>query len=162
MSTKTPPAVGTPAPAFLLPTSTGTTIALDDFAGSKTVVLYFYPKADTPGCTVEACSFRDALAAYDQAKVAVLGISPDPVVDVQKFSDKLHLNFPLLADADHSVAEAYGVWGEKDWNGKKMMGASRTTFVIDRAGKIAQVFEKVNPQGHDQQVLSWIKENNLA
>src|SRR5690554_400272 len=102
-----PLSAGTVAPKFKLPSSTGESIDLKDFEGKKTVVLYFYPKADTPGCTKEACGFRDALADYDKANVAVLGISPDPVEDVTKFAQKFHLNFPLLADADHSVAEKY-------------------------------------------------------
>jgi len=151
------PQPGMPAPDFNLPSSTGTSIGLGDFAGKKTIVLYFYPKADTPGCTKEACGFRDALADYDRAKVAVLGISPDPVKDVEKFAGKFHLNFPLLADADHSVAEQYGVWQEKSMYGKKYMGVARTTFVIDKAGKIARVFEKVKPEGHDREVLDWIR-----
>jgi peroxiredoxin Q/BCP len=153
------PKVGAAAPKFDLPTSTGKSIKLDDFKGKKTVVLYFYPKADTPGCTKEACGFRDAIADYDKGDIAVLGISPDPVKDVEKFSTKFHLNFPLLADADHAVAEKYGVWQEKSMYGKKYMGAARTTFVIDKNGKIAHVFEKVKPEGHDQEVLAWIKEN---
>src|SRR5689334_230311 len=102
-----------PAPQFNLPSSTGDNISLKDFANKKTVVLYFYPRADTPGCTKEACGFRDALADYDKANVAVLGISPDPEEDVTKFAEKFHLNFPLLADADHSVAGKYGVWVKK-------------------------------------------------
>ena len=104
MSESTMPAVGKAAPAFKLQASTGETVNLADFKGKKSVVLYFYPRADTPGCTKEACGFRDALADYDAASVAVLGISPDPVEDVTKFGKKFHLNFPLLADADHSVA----------------------------------------------------------
>ncbi len=147
------PMTGQVAPKFDLPSSVGKNIKLAELAG-KTVVLYFYPKADTPGCTKEACGFRDARAEYDKANVAVLGISPDPVEDVKKFSDKFHLNFPLLADADHSVAEAYGVWGKRQVMGREMMGVSRTTFVIDPQGKIARVFEKVNPEGHDQEVLA--------
>ena len=146
------PMVGEHAPKFTLPASTGETISLADFAGKKTVVLYFYPRADTPGCTKEACGFRDALADYDKANVAVLGISPDSIEDVTKFAEKFHLNFPLLADADHSVAEKYGAWQEKSMYGKKYWGAARTTFVIDKAGKIAHVFEKVKPVGHDQEV----------
>jgi len=150
-------AVGEAAPDFDLPSSKGQSIRLSDFKGKKRVVLYFYPRADTPGCTKEACGFRDALADYDQAKVAVLGISPDPVGDVEKFGDKFHLNFPLLADADHAVAERYGVWQEKSMYGKKYWGAARTTFVINRDGTIAHVFEKVKPEGHDQEVLAWVK-----
>jgi len=151
------PAVGTPAPKFTLPSSGGKTIALDDFRGKKTVVLYFYPKADTPGCTTEACGFRDALADYDRANVAVLGISPDPVGDVDNFSGKFHLNFPLLADADHSVAEKYGVWVEKNKLGNIYWGVARTTFVIDRNGRIAHIFQNVIPEGHDREVLAWLK-----
>src|SRR5947209_13858684 len=129
-----------PAPQFKLPSSTGQSISLKDFANKKTVVLYFYPRADTPGCTKEACGFRDALADYDKSRVAVLGISPDPVDDVSKFSNKFHLNFPLLADADHSIAEKYGVWQEKSMYGKKYWGVARTTFVIGTDGKVRHVF----------------------
>ena len=152
------PQVGATAPKFNLPSSAGKNIRLDEFAGKKTVVLYFYPRADTPGCTTEACGFRDALAEYDKAHIAVLGISPDLVEDVSKFSAKFHLNFPLLADGDHAVAEKYGVWQEKSMMGKKYMGVVRTTFVIGKDGKIATVFEKVKPEGHDRQVLEWIKQ----
>lgn len=152
---------GDKAPTFDLPSSEGKNIALSDFAGKKTVVLYFYPKADTPGCTKEACGFRDALADYDQANVAVLGISPDPEKDVTSFAKKFHLNFPLLADADHSVTEKYGLWVEKQMMGNKYMGAARTTFVIDKSGKVAHVFEAVKPEGHDQEVLAWLKANPL-
>jgi len=150
---------GKTAPQFSLSSSTGRNISLADFAGKKIVVLYFYPKADTPGCTKEACGFRDALADYDKANIAVLGISPDPVKDVQKFAEKFNLNFPLLADADHSIAEKYGVWQEKSMYGRKYMGVARTTFVIGKDGKIEHVFEKVKPEGHDREVLGWIREN---
>jgi peroxiredoxin Q/BCP len=153
------PEVGKAAPKFKLPASTGSTISLDDFKNKQTVVLYFYPRADTPGCTTEACAFRDALADYDKAKVAVLGISPDPVKDVTKFAEKFHLNFPLLADEDHAVCDKYGVWQEKSMYGKKYWGAARTTFVIAKDGKLLHVFEKVKPAGHDQQVLEWIQQN---
>jgi peroxiredoxin Q/BCP len=159
MSETTIPAVGKAAPPFKLPSSTGKEISLADFKGKQVVVLYFYPKADTPGCTKEACGFRDALADYDQAKIAVLGISPDPEKDVTKFANKFELNFPLLADADHAVAEKYGVWVQKSMYGKTYMGAARSTFVIGKDGKIAHVFEKVKPEGHDQEVLAWVKEN---
>lgn len=152
------PTPGQSAPKFELPSSTGKSIKLADFKG-KILVLYFYPKADTPGCTTEACAFRDALADYDQAKVAVLGISPDPEKDVTKFAEKFHLNFPLLADADHAVTDAYGVWQEKSMYGRKYMGAARVTFVIGPDGKVLHVFDKVKPAGHDQQVLEWIGEH---
>src|ERR1700709_2809949 len=115
------PATGTKAPSFQLPASNGEAIDLKDFEG-KPVVLYFYPKADTPGCTKEACGFRDAIAGYKKIDAAVFGISPDPVEDVTKFAEKFKLNFPLLADADHSIADAYGVWGQKSMYGKKYMG----------------------------------------
>jgi peroxiredoxin Q/BCP len=150
---------GRSAPKFKLPASSGKTIELGEFTGKKQVVLYFYPKADTPGCTKEACGFRDALSDYDRANVAVLGISPDPVQDVAAFATKFHLNFPLLADADHAVAQEYGVWQEKQNYGKTYWGVVRTTFVIGKDGKIAHVFEKVKPEGHDQEVLEWLKTN---
>src|SRR5438874_10993436 len=125
---------GKKPPPFKLSASTGETIELANYLGKKTVVLYFYPRADTPGCTKEACGFRDALADYDRADVAVLGISPDTQEDVTKFAEKFHLNFPLLADPDHAVAERFGVWQEKSNYGKTYMGVVRTTFVIDKAG----------------------------
>ena len=159
MSNAAVPAVGESAPKFSLGSSVGKTIALDDFKGKQTVVLYFYPKADTPGCTKESCGFRDALADFDKQKIAVLGISPDPVKDVDKFAKKFELNFPLLADEDHSIAEEYGLWVEKSMYGKTYMGVARTTFVIGKDGKILHVFEKVKPEGHDQEVLAWVKEN---
>ena len=153
------PQPGKSAPKFTLGSSAGKEIALDDFKEKQTVVLYFYPKADTPGCTKESCGFRDALADFDKKKIAVLGISPDPVKDVDKFAKKFELNFPLLADEDHAIAEKYGVWVEKSMYGKKYMGVARTTFVIGKDGKIAHVFEAVKPDGHDQEVLAWVKEN---
>ncbi len=147
---------GEPAPRFKLPASTGETVDLADFKG-KRVVLYFYPKADTPGCTTEACGFRDAIAGYKKLDVPVFGISPDPVADVKAFAEKFNLNFPLLADEDHAVTEKFGVWQEKSMYGKKYMGAARTTFVISPEGKIEHVFERVKPQGHDQEVLEYLR-----
>ena len=147
--------VGTKAPAFKLPASNGETIDLADYRGKK-VVLYFYPRADTPGCTKEACGFRDAIASYEKLGVPVFGISPDPVADVKKFSDKFKLNFPLLADEDHAVTETYGAWQQKSMYGRKYMGAARMTFIIDEEGKIEHVFEKVKPDGHDQEVLEYL------
>ncbi|HLL90907.1 MAG TPA: thioredoxin-dependent thiol peroxidase [Tepidisphaeraceae bacterium] len=152
------PAPGQPAPTFDLPSSTGKPVALSDFAG-QTVVLYFYPRADTPGCTKEACGFRDAIASYQKLSVPVLGISPDPVKDVEKFAKKYDLNFPLLADEDHAVCERYGVWQEKSMYGKAYMGAARVTFVIGGDGKVRHVFVKVKPEGHDQEVLNWLGEH---
>jgi peroxiredoxin Q/BCP len=153
------PEVGKPAPKFKLPASDGRTIALDEFRGKQIVVVYFYPRADTPGCTTEACAFRDALADYDRARIAVLGISPDPVKDVTRFAEKFHLNFPLLADEDHAVCQRYGVWREKSMYGRKYWGAARITFVIGSDGKVLHLFEKVKPAGHDREVLDWIRQN---
>ena len=147
--------VGDVAPDVELPSSTGETVSLTQFRGKQPVILYFYPRADTPGCTKEACGFRDALPQYDKAQLAVLGVSPDPVNAVKKFADKFNLNFPLLADADHAVCERYGVWREKSMYGRKYWGAARVTFVIDRQGRIAHVFEKVKPAGHEREVLQW-------
>ena len=148
--------VGAKAPSFKLPSSTGETISLSDQSG-KRVVLYFYPRADTPGCTKEACGFRDAIAGYRKLDVPVFGVSPDPVEDVKKFAEKFNLNFPLLADADHAVTEKYGVWQEKSMYGKKYMGAARTTFIIGPDGTIEHVFEKVKPEGHDREVLEYLR-----
>jgi peroxiredoxin Q/BCP len=147
---------GAKAPSFKLPSSTGETVDLADYKG-KRVVLYFYPRADTPGCTKEACGFRDAIAGYKKLGVPVFGVSPDPVKDVKKFAEKFDLNFPLLADEDHAVTERYGVWQEKSMYGKKYWGAARTTFVISPDGTIEHVFEKVKPEGHDQEVLAYLK-----
>ena len=147
---------GDKAPTFKLPASTDEAIDLADYKGQR-VVLYFYPRADTPGCTKEACGFRDAIAGYKKLGVPVFGVSPDPVKDVKEFAEKFKLNFPLLADEDHAVCEKYGVWQEKSMYGKKYMGAARTTFVISGDGKIEHVFEKVKPEGHDQEVLAYLK-----
>jgi thioredoxin-dependent peroxiredoxin len=148
-----PISAGALAPPFDLESSAGRRITLDEFRGKQTLVLYFYPKADTPGCTKQACGFRDALADYDKANIAVLGISPDPVAKVKKFADKFRLNFPLVADPDHAVAEKYGVWGEKRFMGRRYLGVARTTFVIAIDGTIRHVFENVKASGHDQEVL---------
>lgn len=153
------PRIGTKAPPFKLPDAQGQVHELSSYLGKSPVVVYFYPKADTPGCTKEACGFRDAIASYEKLGVPVFGISPDPVQDVRKFSDKFKLNFPLLADADHKVTEAYGCWVEKQMGGTRYMGAARTTFIINKTGEIAHVFEKVNAEGHDQEVLAWLKAN---
>jgi peroxiredoxin Q/BCP len=161
MATSKPPVVGSPAPKFSLPASDGTTFSIADQKGKRAVVLYFYPKADTPGCTKEACGFRDAIAQFDPKKVAVVGISPDPVKDVTKFAKKFDLNFPLLADEDHAVCEQFGVWVEKSMYGKKYMGAARQTFVIGKDGVVKHIFEKVKPEGHEQEVLAWMKEAKM-
>ena len=144
---------GAKAPAFKLPASGGETISLKDLKG-RPVVLYFYPKDDTSGCTTEACEFRDHWKAVQKAGAVVLGVSPDPVTAHDKFRAKYKLPFPLLADVDHAVAEAYGVWGEKSMYGRKYFGILRTTFLIGANGKIVKVFEKVKPKGHAAEVLA--------
>jgi peroxiredoxin Q/BCP len=143
---------GDPAPAFALLSDRGDTIRLEDFKGRK-LVLYFYPKDDTSGCTVEACEFRDHWAEAQRRGVVVLGVSPDSVASHEKFKRKHGLPFPLLADPDHGVAERYGAWGEKSMYGRKYLGILRTTFVIDESGRIAKVFRKVKPRGHAAEVL---------
>jgi peroxiredoxin Q/BCP len=154
-----PISVGAVAPAFDLESSTGGRVLLSDYSGKRTVILYFYPKADTPGCTKQACGFRDAAGAYDKAKLVVLGVSPDPVKKVTRFAEKFSLAFPLLADPDHAVADAYGVWGEKKFMGRRYMGVARTTFVIGKDGTILHVFENVKPVGHEQEVLDWVAQS---
>jgi peroxiredoxin Q/BCP len=144
---------GATAPDFTLPDQDGRPVSLGDFAG-KTVVLYFYPKADTPGCTTQACGVRERRSDYEAAGATVLGVSPDPVKAVKKFHDKQGLNFTLLADEDHAVCEAYGVWAEKSSYGRIYLGALRSTFVIDGAGTVAHVIAKVSPKTHDDEVLA--------
>jgi len=145
--------VGQPAPDFALPDQNGEPVRLSDLRGRR-VVVYFYPKADTPGCTTQACGIRDHAADYDAADAVVLGISPDTVKDVKTFADKFDLRFRLLADADHAVAEAYGVWVEKHRSGRTYWGNERTTFVIDADGRVAEVLRNVKPAQHDDLVLS--------
>jgi len=147
------PHPGTLAPDFTGPIQDGTTLRLRDLRG-KPVVLFFYPKDSTPGCTTEACGFRDQHAALLKAGAAVIGISPDPAKSHAKFAEKFALSYPLLADTEKAAATAYGVWAEKSLYGRKYMGVARTTFVIDAQGKIAQVFEKVKPEGHATEVLA--------
>lgn len=144
--------VGKPAPEFELHADDGRMVKLSDFRG-RPVVLYFYPKDDTPGCTKEACAFRDRTAELKAKGAVVLGISPDDLESHGKFRDKYSLNFPLLADAGHQVAERYGAWREKNMYGKTSMGIQRSTFVIDGNGKVRKVWKKVNVDGHDEQVL---------
>jgi peroxiredoxin Q/BCP len=144
--------VGDKAPDFTLPRQDGEPVSLSGLRG-QSVVLYFYPKADTPGCTTQACGVRDHRADYEAAGAVVLGVSPDPVKRVAAFDDKHGLSFPLLADEDHAVAEAYGVWVEKSMYGRKYMGNERTTFVIGPEGVISHVLRKVKPAEHDRLVL---------
>jgi len=148
---------GDSAPGFTLPDQEGNEVSLSDLSG-ETVVLYFYPRADTPGCTTQACSVRDRSGEYKTAGARVIGISPDKVEAVDKFARKFDLDFTLLADADHAVAEAYGAWVEKSMYGKKYMGVQRATFIIDPKGKIAKVFPKVSPKTHDDVVLKALAE----
>jgi peroxiredoxin Q/BCP len=143
---------GQAAPDFALPDQDGRTVQLADFRGTP-VVVYFYPKADTPGCTTQACGVRDHAGDYARAGTVVVGISPDPVAAVKRFHEKHSLNFPLLADEDHSVSEAYGVWVQKSRYGRTYWGVQRTTFVIGPDGRVVEVLEKVKPQRHDEDVL---------
>lgn len=140
------------APDFQLDADDGSTVRLSELRGRK-VVLFFYPKADTPGCTIEACEFRDRNEEFDTQGAVILGISPDPVADVHAFRQKFGLPYRLLADADHEVAEAYGLWGEKTLFGNRYWGVDRTTFVIDEEGRIEKIYRKVSPEGHAAEVL---------
>src|SRR6266849_230886 len=140
------------APAFSTKDGEGKQVRLKDFRGQK-VVLYFYPKDDTPGCTKEACSFRDAFADFEKSGIKVLGISPDNERAHKKFAEKYKLPFTLLTDTDHSISEAYGTYGEKKFMGRTYMGVKRTTFLIDEKGKIKRIFERVKPDEHAQEVL---------
>ena len=148
---------GDKAPDFALPDQSGETVKLEDLRG-ETVVLYFYPRADTPGCTTQACGVRDRSADYEAAGARVIGVSPDEVAAIDKFDGKYDLGFTLLADADHAVAEKYGAWVEKSMYGRKYMGVARATFIIDPKGKIAKVFPKVQPKQHDDLVLKALAE----
>ncbi|TKI57126.1 thioredoxin-dependent thiol peroxidase [Brevibacillus antibioticus] len=150
-------AVGQAAPAFTLQASNNQTLSLSQFHGQN-VVLYFYPKDQTPTCTTEACDFRDFHSSFAELNTVVLGISPDSVKSHDKFIAKHELPFPLLADPDHQVAEAYGVWVLKKMYGREYMGIERTTFVIDKEGNIAKAWPKVKVKGHVQEVLQFIKE----
>ena len=143
---------GSVAPAFTTTDAEGNTVKLKDLRGQK-VVLYFYPKDDTPGCTKEACSFRDAFSQFKKQGIRILGVSPDKESAHQKFTEKYKLPFTLLADTDRSIAEAYGTWGEKKFMGRTYMGVLRTTFLIDEKGKIKKIFEKVKPDEHAREVL---------
>jgi peroxiredoxin Q/BCP len=144
---------GDKAPDFELPDQDDRPVRLSDFRGQR-VVLYFYPKADTPGCTTQACGVRDRSAEYVDASAVVLGVSPDSVAKVKKFYDKFSLGFTLLADEDHAVAESYGVWVEKSMYGRKYFGNERTTFVIDADGVVSEVLRKVKPAEHDDRALA--------
>ncbi len=150
-------AEGDAAPDFALPDRNGDTVKLSDLRG-ETVVLYFYPRADTPGCTTQACGIRDRSGEYAEAGARVIGVSPDEPAALAKFAAKYDLGFTLLADADHAAAEAYGAWGEKSMYGKKYMGVLRTTFIVDADGNVAHVLPKVQPKKHDTLVLKALSE----
>jgi len=147
------PRVGAPAPEFALHDDHGKLVRLADFRG-RPVVLYFYPKDDTPGCTTEACGFRDGFAEYARNAIQVLGISPDSVQSHAKFRDKFSLPFPLLADEGHGVASAYGVWGPKTFMGRTYEGVLRTTFLVGPDGRLLRIYENVKPDGHSAQILT--------
>ncbi len=154
------PKLGNLAPTFTLPNQRGEPVALKDFRDRHPVVLYFYPKAMTPGCTVQACGIRDRRAAFAELGVVVLGISPDPVSRLAKFAERDALDFDLLSDADHAVAERYGVWGLKKFMGREFMGIRRTTFIIGRDGRLRHVMDKVKTASHQDDVLAWLRQNS--
>ena len=153
------PVIGKPAPDFTLPSSTGEMVSLKSFKNKKTVVLYFYPKDDTPGCTKEACGFRDLTAEFEKVGAVILGVSNDPVDSHVKFREKFKLPFELLADEDAAVSKAFGVYKKKNLYGKSYMGIERTTFIVDRTGRIAQIYPKVKVEGHVADVLAFLGED---
>ena len=152
------PKIGSKAPAFTLQDQNGDKHSLKDYSGS-TVVLYFYPKAMTPGCTVQACGIRDSEKTLKKIGVEVLGVSIDAYPRLTKFAERDNLNFTLLSDEDHKVADKYGVWGLKKFMGREFMGLKRTTFILDKEGKVRYIMEKVNTKTHHDDVMKWIKEN---
>ena len=159
VDTKRPlPKVGNLAPAFSLLNQDGNKVALKDFKGNAHVVLYFYPKAMTPGCTVQACGLRDTQQELATLDAVAIGISPDPSARLAKFEEKHALNFPLLSDEDHAVADAYGAWGLKKFMGKEYMGILRTTFIIDKQGRLTHVMDKVKTKSHHDDVLALLAE----
>ncbi|MEJ6526767.1 MAG: thioredoxin-dependent thiol peroxidase [OM182 bacterium] len=159
VDTKRPfPKVGNLAPAFSLLNQSGNKVALKDFKGNAHVVLYFYPKAMTPGCTVQACGLRDTQQELAKLDAVAIGISPDPSARLAKFEEKHALNFPLLSDEDHAVADAYGAWGLKKFMGKEYMGILRTTFIIDKQGRLTHVMDKVKTKSHHDDVLALLAE----
>ena len=152
------PKIGNLAPVFTLQDQNGNKVSLKNFRGKSSVVLYFYPKAMTPGCTVQACGLRDSKKQLAKLKAVALGISPDPVARLQKFADRDALNFTLLSDEDHAVADKYGVWGLKKFMGREFMGIKRTTFIIDVNGRLAHVMDKVNTKTHHEDVLALLND----
>ncbi|WP_045859983.1 thioredoxin-dependent thiol peroxidase [Teredinibacter purpureus] len=153
------PKVGNKAPAFSLKNQNGETIKLSDYAGKNNVVLYFYPKAMTPGCTTQACGIRDTQSEFKAIDTVVFAVSPDPVERLKRFEDKQGLNFDLLSDEDLTIAEKYGVWGLKKFMGREFMGILRTTFIIGKDGRLAYIMDKVKTKSHHDDVISYISEN---
>lgn len=151
------PKIGSLAPAWTLLNQRGEKVSLKDFRGEKNVVFYFYPKALTPGCTTQACGLRDVKKQLEKLDAVVLGVSPDPVKKLQNFIEKKDLNFDLLSDEDHAIAEKYGVWGLKKFMGREFMGILRTTFIIGKDGKLKHVMDKVNTKTHHDDVLAILK-----
>lgn len=159
MSLEQRPTVGQAAPDFTLSDQTGTPVTLSDFKGKNTVLVYFYPKAMTPGCTVQACGLRDAREAYAAKGITVLGISPDTPARLQKFAQKDNLNFTLLSDPDHAVADSYGVWGPKKFMGRVFDGIHRVSFIVGQDGLIKHILPKVKTASHHDDVLNWVEQN---
>jgi len=156
MGTNLLPVIGKPAPDFTLPASTGESVSLRQFKGKKTVILYFYPKDETPGCTREACDFRDQFADFERYDTVILGVSTDGMDSHRQFIEKHRLPFILLADEDAAVSKMYGVYKQRNLYGKKYLGIERTTFVVDRTGRIAQIYPKVKVDGHIQSLLEFV------
>jgi peroxiredoxin Q/BCP len=159
MATSLLPVIGKPAPEFSLPSSTGEPVSLKQFKGKKTVILYFYPKDETPGCTKEACAFRESFDEFEKQNVVILGVSNDSVESHASFRRRHLLPFTLLSDEDATVSKMYGVYKQRNLYGKKYMGIERTTFVIDRTGRIAQIYPKVKVEGHIQDLLEFVAED---
>ena len=153
------PKIGNLAPAFSLQNQQGDKVSLKDFKTKKNVVIYFYPKASTPGCTVQACGIRDSAAAFKKLNTVVLGISPDPIKRLQNFIDKQGLNFDLLSDEGHGIADKYGAWGPKKFMGKEYDGILRSTFIVGKDGKLKAIMDKVKTKSHHDDVIDWIKAN---
>lgn len=153
------PKIGNMAPVFSLQNQHGEKVALKDYRNDKNVVVYFYPKASTPGCTVQACGIRDTKKAFAKLDTVVLAISPDPVARILKFVDKQELNFDLLSDEDHAIADKYGVWGLKKFMGREYDGIHRITFIVGKDGRLKHVMEKVKTKSHHDDVIAWVEEN---
>lgn len=151
------PKIGNLAPTFTLKNFANEDVSLKDFKGKNNVVLYFYPRASTPGCTVQACGIRDSNSEFSKSDTVVIGVSPDTPAKIKKFVDKYELNFELLADEDHSIAEKYGVWGLKKFMGKEFMGVLRTSFLINKEGRLVAILDKVNTKTHDQEILELLR-----